>query len=297
MAGLLCAVRRVRARSISAGVVFCLLLVAMSARAQEVGTIAEVQGAVEIVRSGVHTPASIGTGVQTSDAIVTGTPGGALVVFQDDSVLVVGPDSHVRIDEHVFTREPSAARSVLHLLKGKVRALVSEYYREPGAEYRIESPVGIAGVRGTEFVITYDPVAEMSDVVGVNGTVQVYSTADRALRSGVSVTPRELTTVAKGKLPTPPRYITDERFRSYLDGLEFIGNGVPESLALGTGILAGSTVPEPEQAASAVTQFAERGAPGELPFEPRGPADVTGEPLPEQIYVPQGGFGDVGVDF
>jgi hypothetical protein len=265
---------------------------AAPAWAQEIGTVAEVEGTVNLIHQGSSTPATIGIPINDGDEIQTGKPGRAVLVFQDDSALVITDESHIRIDEHEFRREASVIRSLIQLLQGRVRALVSEYYRTTNSTYEIHTPTAIAGVKGTEFVIAYDPVAEVTDVVGVSGTVQVQSLADRAARGVVLVTPHELTTVAKGQLPTPPRYIPDTRFRGYLDGLEFIAGGRPETLALRS-VLTGATVPAPESAKTAEAPFIARGEPGDLPVRPRTPADVLGEPLPQQFYAPT----SVGVNF
>ena len=274
--------------------VVLLSAVAATSSAQEIGTVAAVDGSVELVRAGSRIPVTIGTPINTGDEIQSGKPGRAVFVFDDDSVLITADNSRIRIDEHEFRRGAATIRSRLQLSQGKVRALVSEYYRAANATYEIQSPTALASVQGTEFVMAYDPVAEVTDVVGVTSTVRVQSPIGRAARGAVLVSPQELTTVAQGQLPTPPRSLPDVRFRGYLDGLEFIGEGRAVSLA--TGVLAGKTVPPPEKAQAAVAPFAVRGEPGDLPVRPETPGDIMGEPLPGGYYGPTG-LGDVGVNF
>lgn len=271
-----------------------LSAVAATASAQEIGTVAAAEGTVELVRAGSRILVTIGTPINTGDEIQSGKPGRAVFVFDDDSVLVITDNSRIRIDEHEFQRGASTSRSRLQLSQGKVRALVSEYYRAANAKYEVQTPTALASVQGTEFVMAYDPVAEVTDVVGVSSTVQVQSPIARAARGAVLVSPQELTTVAQGQLPTPPRSIPDVRFRGYLDGLEFIGEGRAESLA--AGVLAGKTVPPREQAQAYAAPFAVRGEPGDLPVEPRTPGDIIGEPLPGGYYGPTA-LGNVGVNF
>lgn len=271
------------------------------ARAQEIGTTAEVEGTVELARAGGRIPVVIGTAIHTGDEVRSGQPGRAVFVFDDDSVLVIGDNSRIRIVEHQFQPGGSAIRSIIELLQGKIRALVSEYYGGANATYEIQTPSALAGVRGTEFVAAYDPVAEVTDVVGVTGTVRVASPSAPAARGAAAargvamVGPHELTTVAKGELPTPPRYIPDTKFRGYLDGLEFIGAGRSESLAASS-LLAGKSVPLDDQADAFPAPLARRGEPGDLPVRPRTPGDLTGEPLPPGYYGPTS-LGNVGVDF
>jgi hypothetical protein len=273
----------------------CLWGVAATAWAQEIGTAIEAEGTVELVRSGSRTPLAIGAIANTGDEIRTGKPGRAVLVFDDDSVLVMGDDSHVRIDEHDFRPSALVVRSRLQLLQGRLRALVGERYRTANATYEVQTPTAFAVVQGTEFVMAYDPVAEVTDVVGVSNTVRVQSATDRAARGAVLVNPQELTTVAKGELPIPPHYIPDVRFRSYLEGLEFIGAGRPESLTART-VLAGKDVPPREQAEAFPGPFVLSGEPGDLPVRPRTPGDILGE-SPVPAYYGPSSLGNVGVGF
>ena len=272
-----------------------------AAPAQEIGTTAEVEGTVELGRAGTRIPLTIGTAIHTGDEVRTGQPGRAVFVFDDDSVLVIGDNSRIRIAEHEFQRGGAAIRSIIELVQGRIRALVSGLYGGTDATYEIRTPNALAGVRGTEFVTAYDPVAEVTDVVGVSGTVRVASPIAPAGRGAAAargvamVGPHELTTVAQAEPPTPPRYIPDTKFRAYLDGLEFIGQGGPESLAAAS-LLAGRSVPPSEQAEAFPGPFARRGEPGDLPVRPRTPADVMGEPLPPGYYGPTS-LGNVGIDF
>ncbi len=266
-----------------------------SAWAQDIGTAAEAVGTVELVRGGTRIPVTINTTISTGDEIQTGAPGRALFVFNDSSVLVVTDNTHIRIDEHELGSDGSGNRSLVQLSQGKARALVGDTYRAANATYVVQTPTAVVAVQGTEFVMTYDPVAEVTDVVGVSGTVRVQSPTDRAARGAVLVTSMELTTVAKGQLPTPPRYIPDTRFRGYLDGLEFIGAGSAETLAART-VMGGGAVPPSEQASAYAGPPAVRGEPGDLPVRPRTPGDIGNEPTAPGYYGPTA-LGNVGVDF
>jgi len=272
-----------------------LLTLAAPAWAQEIGTAAEVVGTVEIVRGGTRVAVTLNTAINTGDEIQTGTPGRAVFVFKDSNVLIVTDNSHVRIDEHTLRSDGTVDKSVVQLWQGKARALVSDSYRAANATYEVHTPTAVIDVQGTEFVMTYDPVAEVTDVVGVSGTVRVLTPTGTAARGAVLVTTQELTTIAKGDLPTPPKYIPDTRFRGYLDGLEFIGAGRPETLTGGT-LMAGGVVHPPEKAAAFPSPPAVRGEPGDLPVRPRTPSDPGGEPLPP-VYYPPSSLGNVGVSF
>ncbi|HVO28054.1 MAG TPA: FecR domain-containing protein [Candidatus Margulisiibacteriota bacterium] len=236
-----------RGTRLRAAALLLLLCVGSRAGAQQVGTIAQVEGTVELGRAGTWTSAAVGSAVERGDSLRTGRPGGVRVVFQDDSVLAMADTSELRIDEEVVDSNRGVAHSLFRLLQGKVRTVVSEYYQRPGSVFTIETVTAVVGVRGSEFVIVFDPVAEVTDVVGVNGRAEVHSTLDR-VGHAVFVTAREITTVMRSRYPTAPRRLRDEEFRQYLDHVEFIGAGKPEGVVAGLPLVTGAGVPEGERA-------------------------------------------------
>jgi hypothetical protein len=182
-------------------------------------------------------------------------------------VLNLGDGSTLVVDETVYDTSKGAGSTLLHLLGGKVRALVSDYYSGGQASYRIETTTAVSGVRGTEFVVAYDTGSQLSQVLGLGGAVAVNSPLDRK-GHGVVVHAMELTDVAKGKYPTPPRLISvdDDRYRQLMAGLDLPGSGIPESLLPGDPSFGGKDVPQPDTADS------------NLPPPSTGGAGAGGEP-------------------
>jgi len=228
-------------------VVATLLTLGGAAGAQEVGTIAALEGAAEIGRAGSWTPAAIGAAIQQGDELRTHHPGRMRIVFQDDSVLTVSDESQVVVDEQVFNPAAGQVRSVFGLLQGKVSALVGEYYHRAGTEYQIKTATAVAGVRGTEFVVAYQSDNDVTEVAGVSGRAEVHSILDPT-GHGVLVSAHELTTVARGEFPESPRRVSDAIFRRYIEGIEFIGAGGAENITTGQPLLTGASVPKPDQA-------------------------------------------------
>ena len=256
------------------------MLIAVTACGQEVGTVAAVDGKAEIQHQGDWTASRVGDAVFGGDTLRTGTAGRMRVVFQDDSVLNVGEDSEIVVDEQVF-HPTGASSSVMQLVRGKVRALVSAYYEQQGATYEIQTPTAVSGVRGTEFVVSYDPTADVTKVIGITGRVEVHSVLDRATH-GVYVTAGEITSIEQGKYPSPPPRLDEHMFRQYLEGLQFIGAGRSESLTVGHPLLGGTQVPAPDRAPApmATDTVKDRGqhdASSLLEQPPSVVKDLTGE--------------------
>ncbi|MFN2375235.1 MAG: FecR domain-containing protein [Candidatus Binatia bacterium] len=226
-----------------------LTFAATTVRADDAGTVVSLEGTVEIGRGGAFAAAIVGSPVQSGDTIRTGNPGRARILFADDSVLNLGDDTTLVIDETVFDASKGAASTLIRLLGGKVRALVSDYYSGGQGTYRIETATAVSGVRGTEFVMSHDASTAFSEVLGLGGTVEVHGTIDRKNR-GVLVHANEITEIAKGKYPTTPRQITtdDERYQRLMAGLDLPGGGLPETLLLEDPAFGGKQVPLPDTA-------------------------------------------------
>lgn len=301
----------VRTRRYAFLAALCLLALGVTpAGAEDVGSIAAMDGKVEIGRGGEWIPAEVGSVVQLGDTIRTARPGRARVVFRDDTVLNVGHDSQVVVDEQVFDLNAGTFSSVFRVLQGKVRTLVSDYYMEPRAKLKVETPTSVSGVRGTEFVVVYDPDREITEVVGVTHQVTVESVLIPVGRP-VIVGPRQLSVIPRGKYPSAARPLSEEVFRQYLDDLEFIGAGQFESLVIENPIIAGGFVPPPDRFDPIVQTFNE--PPAQNPFVPgkagsptgSAPGDRASAPIPDVGSVLQqppaaiegSGSGDVGIPF
>ncbi len=212
-------------------VLACLAALAMAqmARAEDVGTVAGVEGTAEIGRGGAFAPATEGDTVALGDEIRTGRPGRVRLLFRDESTVVVSDDSQLTVDENVFNPDQGEVKSLLGLVQGKVSAAVGEYYHRPGTSFEVKTATAVAGVRGTEFIISYDTAQEVTEVVGISGHVIVHSLADPT-GPGVLVTANEATTVERNKAPSAPNRLDDRLFRQRIEQIQFSARGASQSL-------------------------------------------------------------------
>jgi len=239
-----------------------LSAVALPVYGEDAGTIAVVDGNAEIGRDGTWIAATAGAAIAVGDQLRTGNPGRMRVVFRDDSVLVLSDDTTLVVDEQVF--DPGATESVFNLLQGKLRSVVSHYYGTAGSSYEVRSASAVAGVRGTEFVMTYDPLTGESEVVGIHGVVTVNSMVDPT-GPGLLVTANEVTAIAPGERPSPVEPADPEMMRQLLHDMEFFGVSGRTSAIGASAVVAGASVPQPGRAPV--------GAAGQgLAFAPEGPS-------------------------
>lgn len=231
---------------------------AATAAAQVVGRVATLEGTVEIDRAGTTLVAAAGLDVEEGDTVRTGAGGRVRLLLRDDTVVNLGDSSTLVLDEQVLGDGGTPPQSVLELIGGRVRVLVDELYTQPKAGFEVKTLTAVSGVRGTEFVVTYDSVLEVTEVIGISGKVEVNGLADLESR-GVFVQAREITRVDEDGVPSPPRRLEDELFRQYLDGLAFIGRGQPEGAAIEHPFLGSEFVPAIDQVDAVVQAAAEAG--------------------------------------
>ena len=93
------------------------------------------------------------TPVFSGDKIQTGPVGQAQIIFQDNTKLVVGPNSQMVIDAFVFENDKTAKKFSINVLKGAFRFITGD---SPKNAYKITTPTATIGVRGTEFDIAIE---------------------------------------------------------------------------------------------------------------------------------------------
>ncbi len=127
-----------------------------SAMAADIGLIKVAKGSVQIQRGSSKIPATVGTGLQTSDTLVTGADGSAGITFTDNSLVSVGPNSVFQIDKYSFDTTTYAGEFEGNLKQGRLAAVSGKMVKQSPDSMKIRTPSAIMGVRGTEFVVQVD---------------------------------------------------------------------------------------------------------------------------------------------
>lgn len=91
--------------------------------------------------------------VQTGATIVTKENSKVKILFDDKSVITVGASSKLKNVQQVFDEKKRQRQTKMKLLFGKVRSLVSKVKNLLDSRFEVETSNGIAGVRGTYFVV------------------------------------------------------------------------------------------------------------------------------------------------
>lgn len=172
-------------RWITAGLTATFLALAAHAADMAPGTFAAstVKGDVSYKLAGAtnYVKLAPGTTLPQGSTIKTAPGSLAIVVFASGSTATVRPASEVVInfDQKPFSgaipvgAEPSVSKTKIHIVDGSVISKVAKLKK--GSEFNITSPVGAAGVRGTDLEVSYSAATGAFNVTCASGAVVVQS--------------------------------------------------------------------------------------------------------------------------
>ncbi|MDI6853120.1 MAG: FecR family protein [Deltaproteobacteria bacterium] len=141
---------------------FCLLLVLLVGLVAVVqaqaaaGRFIQVQGRVDFLRQGKlpAAPAQLNGEVEVGDIVRTKSASRAQIQFVDDTVLTIGPESRVAVEQYLFDPQKGQRQAVLQVFLGLVKTAVAKIYQADQPDFVIKTHTAVMGVRGTEW-LTY----------------------------------------------------------------------------------------------------------------------------------------------
>lgn len=207
--------------------VAAVMLGTSSASAAPIGTAISVKTQAEVEQPGAVSVLTVGTGVSAEATVRTNESGNAQLKFVDETTLVIGPSSAIKLENILFTPERKAKTFVLKAVAGAFRFATG---KSSHGAYAIETPVSTIGVRGTRFafavrgdevtiVVTQGTVRSCTRGTAAAGAARcvnaaagntiVSTPAGAVVRRTVGAVPDVLRTVLT--LPAPARQLPDLR--------------------------------------------------------------------------------------
>ena len=134
----------------------------LSWAAAAAGQVESANGQVWDIRGKQTFQLTSGSVVKPADVIWTGKKGQARLVMSDDSVVVLGPRSRIRIDRYDMDQQGLVA-GAFYLLWGKARFLVTKLHNPSSDSFSVSTQTAIIGVRGTEFGVIVPLPMELNE--------------------------------------------------------------------------------------------------------------------------------------
>lgn len=175
----------------------------LGAAQEAAGRVTRLTGNATLVRAGASEPLAEGASLYLGDAVRTGVGAKLQIDCPDGLVVIVGPESEVRINELTRGRGFYSVEMMMELLAGIVRMVGSPQPAPRRVDVLTRS--ALASVRSTDWLVVLTPSG--TGVFSREGRVEVSSLAG----GSVVLADGEGTDVAPGAPPTPPRRWGDAR--------------------------------------------------------------------------------------
>src|SRR3989441_551571 len=147
---------------------------AQGLKQQAIGLYMAIIGKVTVAHVGqpVAVPVKLREDVYFKDVIETQASSRAKALFQDDSILTVGENSRVEVNEFIYDPANNQRSTILRLFQGKARALVGKLFAGLGSKFEVHTPTAVAAARGTYFVVWIEEKAGQKMGMNKIGTVR-----------------------------------------------------------------------------------------------------------------------------
>lgn len=178
------------------------------------GVLRVVKGDVQIkaAKDGQKTKARLGGKVFPQDTIITGKDARVKIVMTDNNEINVSPDSQMIIQNYVYNPEKGQKDVLLNVIYGKVRSKVEQKYDGKTSKFQVKTPSAVAGVRGTDFMTSFNKKNGATQVVTFKGKVEFGAPGPNGTIAGaVMVQPGQTSTAAAGQTPQPPTEMPKEQ--------------------------------------------------------------------------------------
>nr|HPQ29623.1 FecR family protein [Desulfobacteraceae bacterium] len=87
------------------------------------------------------------------DIIRTGTDSSVGIIFEDNTILSMGPESEIAIEEYVFAPEKGILSMITRMLKGTASYLSGIIGRQSPESVKFHTPDATIALRGTQFLV------------------------------------------------------------------------------------------------------------------------------------------------
>lgn len=141
-------------RLLAALVLLSFAPAALPALAQSQGEAVEVRQSAEVEAKGATRKLEAGGAVASGDTVRTNASGQVQMMFPDETKIVVGPGSELKIEEILFRKNGKARKFAANALGGSFRFLSG---KSDEKVFKLATPLATLGIRGTAFDYTVSP--------------------------------------------------------------------------------------------------------------------------------------------
>jgi hypothetical protein len=158
---------------LAAAIPLLLLLASTAVGAEPAGQIKRMEGEVTIVRNQQKIAARPGIEIEARDRLITGKNGAAGFTTTDNSLVSLGPNSQLVIEQYAFNQQSQDGNIAFRFLKGSFAVVSGLLAKLQPEKSKFSTPTATIGIRGTEFVVRIElPAEREAEILGAEGMLQ-----------------------------------------------------------------------------------------------------------------------------
>jgi hypothetical protein len=118
-----------------------------------IGKIKTAKGEITVERGQKTYSLRIGDKIYQHDAIRTWEDSAVGVIFEDNTLLSLGPDSEIVIDEYVFAPQKDLLSMAARMIRGTASYVSGIIGHQSPESVHFQTPDATIGIRGTQFLV------------------------------------------------------------------------------------------------------------------------------------------------
>lgn len=126
-------------------------------QAAPVGMVKTMAGQAVIDTNGQRMTAAIGAPVFLGSRLQTSADSTLGITFRDETVMAMGPNTQLVIDQYLYAPRDGKLSLVASLARGTLNYVSGQIAKLRPEAVNVNTPTGMIGVRGTQFVVRVDP--------------------------------------------------------------------------------------------------------------------------------------------
>ncbi len=143
--------------------------------------------------------------VYATDEFRTGRKSRLRILFEDSSLMALGPNSQMRISSYLFDAKEKLRQGVITIGHGISMYIVNKEQNHPQSHFKILSPTANVAARGTQ---GYLSVSQLKTLLANQAGFIRALNSDPTVVGDVIVGPMMITVIEEGQPPTEPTPLT-----------------------------------------------------------------------------------------
>lgn len=136
-------------------------------KGKAIGTVKAITGMVLTIHRDEKTAYILkkGNKLYTRDTLISEEQSKAQAELNDGSFITLGPYTKIVFDKSIYDPSKSTRNSLLNLLFGKARFIVTKLVNIRNSRFNVKTPTAISGVRGSDFALCVAPGSPLTTTI------------------------------------------------------------------------------------------------------------------------------------